>query len=90
MCVCVCVCVSVTIALSLFLLPFSIPPSLPTAAVFVVSFLLTGFNIWAALVILGIVTSIILHMLGSMYVLKINANAVSLVNLVMVSPYIRC
>ena len=44
-----------------------------------------GLNLWAALVILGTVTSIILHMLGSMAVLGINANAVSLVNLVMVS-----
>ena len=59
--------------------------SLPlAAAVFLVSFLLTGFNLWAAVVILFIVTSIILHMLGSMAVLGINANAVSLVNLVMV------
>ena len=56
-----------------------------TAAVLLVSFLLMGLNLWAALVILGTVTSIILHMLGSMAVLGINANAVSLVNLVMVS-----
>ena len=32
-----------------------------------------------------IVSSIIIHMLGSMAILGINANAVSLVNLVMVS-----
>jgi Niemann-Pick C1 protein len=42
-----------------------------------------GLNLWAALVIVGTVASIILHMLGSMAVLGINANAVSLVNLVM-------
>jgi Niemann-Pick C1 protein len=52
-------------------------------AVFLVSFLLTGFNLWAAVIILGFISSIILHMLGSMAVLGINANAVSLVNLVM-------
>ena len=44
-----------------------------------------GLNLWAALVIVGTVASIVLHMLGSMAVLGINANAVSLVNLVMVS-----
>ena len=35
--------------------------------------------------VLFIVSSIIMHMLGSMSILGINANAVSLVNLVMVS-----
>ena len=75
--------------------PSSLPPFLPhslthpffhlSVAVFVVSFLLMGFNIWAAAMIFGIVASIIVHMLGSMAMLSINANAVSLVNLVMVS-----
>ena len=70
-------------------LPFPLPLPIththtPAVAVFFVSFLLTGFNLWTAVVIVTIVTSIILHMLGSMAVLGINANAVSLVNLVMV------
>ncbi|CAI8031991.1 NPC intracellular cholesterol transporter 1 [Geodia barretti] len=56
---------------------------LALVAVLLVSFFLMGLNLWAALVIVGTVASIILHMLGSMAVLGINANAVSLVNLVM-------
>ena len=61
------------------------PPPTPSVAVLLVSFFLMGLNLWAALVIVGTVASIVLHMLGSMAVLGINANAVSLVNLVMVS-----
>ena len=50
-----------------------------------VSILLLGLNVWAAVIVLLTVSSIIAHMLGSMGVLDIHANAVSLVNLVMVS-----
>ncbi len=56
-----------------------------SAAVFVVTFLLMGVNLWAALIVMLVVCMIILHMLGCMAVSNINANAVSLVNLVMVS-----
>jgi len=53
--------------------------------VFVVTFLLMGLNLWAAVIILLVVCMIIVHMLGCMAVAGINGNAVSLVNLVMVS-----
>lgn len=45
-----------------------------------------GLNLWAALIVMLVVCMIILHMLGCMALAGINANAVSLVNLVMVSP----
>ena len=44
-----------------------------------------GLNLWAALVIILVVCMIIVHMIGCMAISNINANAVSLVNLVMVS-----
>ena len=44
-----------------------------------------GLNLWAALIVILVVCMIILHMLGCMALAGINANAVSLVNLVMVS-----
>ncbi len=50
-----------------------------------VTFLLMGFNLWAALIIILVVVMIIVHMLGCMAVAGINGNAVSLVNLVMAS-----
>lgn len=59
----------------------------PLGAVFVVTFLMMGLNLWAALIVMLIVVMIIVHMLGCMALAGINANAVSLVNLVMVSPW---
>lgn len=56
-----------------------------SGAVFIVTFLLMGLNLWAALIVMAIVCMIIVHMLGCMALSGINANAVSLVNLVMVS-----
>lgn len=52
--------------------------------VFGVTFILTGLDLFAAIVILMTVSMIILHMLGMMYVWNISLNAVSLVNLIMV------
>lgn len=49
------------------------------------TFALLGLNLWGALIVIGVVAMIIVHMLGIMALLGINANAVSLVNLVMVS-----
>ena len=70
---------------SSFFVPLFLSLSLlPAGAVFIVTFLLLGLNLWAALMVLAAVASIIVHMLGCMYLLDINANAVSLVNLVMV------
>ena len=54
-------------------------------AVFLVTFALLGLNLWGAVIVIAVVGMIIVHMLGVMALLGINANAVSLVNLVMVS-----
>lgn len=61
------------------------PMLLSTGAVFLVTFLMMGLNLWAALIVMLTVCSVILHMLGFMYLVGVHANAVSLVNLVMVS-----
>ena len=53
------------------------------AAVLLVSILLLGLNVWAAVIILLVVIMILTHMFGFMVYTGINANAVSLVNLVM-------
>ena len=55
------------------------------AGVFVMSFLLMGFNIISALIVTGTVMLIIIDMIGMMAWVDISLNAVSLVNLVMVS-----
>jgi Niemann-Pick C1 protein len=52
--------------------------------VFVVAFLISGFDIFTACVILFVVFMIIVDMMGIMYFWSISFNAVSLVNLVMV------
>lgn len=49
------------------------------------TFLMMGLNLWAALIVMLIVVMILIHMIGCMSIAGINANAVSLVNLVMVS-----
>ena len=55
------------------------------AGVFVMSFLLMGFNLISALMVTVTVLLIIIDMLGMMAWVGITLNAVSLVNLVMVS-----
>jgi len=55
------------------------------AAIFVVTFLLTGFDIHAASVVLFTILLILVNLGGLMYHWSISLNAVSLVNLVMVS-----
>ena len=65
--------------------PLSLSLPVHVAAVFFVTVLMFGLNIWAAAVLMMVVCMIILHMFGCMHLLGINANAVSLVNLVMVS-----
>lgn len=52
--------------------------------ILVISFLLTGFNIGSAVVIIVHIVMIITDILGAMYFWDISLNAVSLVNLVMV------
>ena len=56
-----------------------------TGAVFLVTFLTMGLNLWAAVIIMMSVSMVLIHMLGCMALAGISANAVSLVNLVMVS-----
>lgn len=53
-------------------------------AIFLVTFVFLSFNVIAALVIVFTIISIVIHMLGVMYLANISLNAVSLVNLVMV------
>ena len=55
------------------------------AAVFIVTFLLLGFDIWSAAIALISIAAIVNSMFGLMYFWGISLNAVSLVNLVMVS-----
>ena len=50
-----------------------------------VTFLLLGFNISIALIVTFTVALIIVNLLGLMYIWDISLNAISLVNLVMVS-----
>ena len=59
--------------------------SLSIAATFLVIFILLGFDLWSALMILVPVLMIMLSMFGVMYLWNIPLNALSLVNLVMVS-----
>jgi len=54
-------------------------------AIFIVTFLLTGLDVMAATVVLATILSITLNMAGIMYWWNIELNALSLVNLVMVS-----
>ncbi|XP_074656980.1 NPC intracellular cholesterol transporter 1-like [Tubulanus polymorphus] len=53
------------------------------AAVFCVTFILLGFDLWSATVVLIVITMIIVNMFGLMYLWDITLNAISLVNLVM-------
>lgn len=62
---------------------FSLGISLAT--IFAVSFILTGFDLIAAMVILFMVALILINMGGMMWLWNISLNAISLVNLVVVS-----
>jgi Niemann-Pick C1 protein len=53
-------------------------------AIFIVTFLLLGFDFFSALMILITIGMIVVDILGFMYFWDITLNAVSLVNLVMV------
>nr|XP_040228141.2 NPC intracellular cholesterol transporter 1 homolog 1b [Anopheles coluzzii] len=56
---------------------------LSLAAVFVVTFLVTGLDLLSALVVILLVFLIVLNMMGLMWLWNITLNAISLVNLVM-------
>jgi Niemann-Pick C1 protein len=55
------------------------------AAVFVATLVLTGFDVWSALIVLVMVALVVVNLGGLMYWWNVSLNAVSLVNLVMVS-----
>ena len=59
--------------------------SLSTGAIFVVTFILLGFDLWSSIIIVLTILMILVSMLGMMYLWDVTLNAVSLVNLVMVS-----
>ena len=54
-------------------------------AIFFMSFVLLGFDLWSAVIILWTICMILASMFGMMFFWSISLNAVSLVNLVMVS-----
>jgi len=58
---------------------------LSLAAVFVATLVLTGFNVFSALIVLLMVFMVVVNLGGLMYWWNVSLNAVSLVNLVMVS-----
>jgi Niemann-Pick C1 protein len=58
---------------------------LSLAAVFVATLVLTGFNIFSALIVIVMVAMVVVNLGGLMYWWSVSLNAVSLVNLVMVS-----
>lgn len=55
------------------------------AAIFVVSTVLLGFELWLAAMVSFTIAMILVNMFGVMWLWDISLNAVSLVNLVMVS-----
>ena len=57
---------------------------LVSGAIFLVTFVLLGFNLSIALIVTFTVSIIIVNLLGLMYIWNVTLNAVSLVNLVMV------
>lgn len=67
---------------------FSLGVSL--AAIFVVTFLLMGLDIFSSVVVIVTITMIVVNIGGLMYWWNITLNAVSVVNLVMVSTFQEC
>jgi hypothetical protein len=58
---------------------------LSLAAVFLATLILTGFDIFSAFIVLIMVAMVVVNLGGLMYWWNVSLNAVSLVNLVMVS-----
>lgn len=58
--------------------------SVSLVAVFVVIIILMGLDFYTALIVCTTIAMIIINMFGAMYLLDIELNAISLVNLVMV------
>ena len=59
--------------------------SICMAAIFVVTFILLGFDLTSAAVALVVISMILIDIMGMMWMWNIDLNALSLVNLVMVS-----
>ncbi|XP_071955334.1 NPC intracellular cholesterol transporter 1-like [Antedon mediterranea] len=57
--------------------------SMSLLAIFIVTFLLLGFDVYSALIIVLTIALITLDLIGLMYVWSVDLNAISLVNLVM-------
>ena len=55
------------------------------AAIFVMTFLLLGLDLWSSIIVIVTIAMILNSMFGLMYLWHIPLNAISLVNLVMVS-----
>lgn len=53
------------------------------AAILLMTFILLGFDLWTALIVIITISFILASMLGMMYLWDITLNAISLVNLVM-------
>lgn len=66
----------------------SLSIGLSLLAIFVVTFVVTGLDIVSALTVLVMVTLIVINMGGMMWMWNISLNAVSLVNLVVVRPFL--
>lgn len=54
-------------------------------SIFIVSTILLGFELWSAVLVSVTIAMILVNMFGAMWLWGISLNAVSLVNLVMVS-----
>ena len=54
-------------------------------SVFIITFILLGFDLFSALIVAVTIAMITIDMLGMMYWWSIDLNAISLVNLIMVS-----
>ena len=59
--------------------------SISVVAIFLATFILLGFDLWSAFIVVILICFILAQMLGLMFLWDIPLNAVSLVNLVMVS-----
>ena len=62
--------------------------SVSLSAIFIVTFMLMGLDVMSAFVVVVTITVIIVNLGGLMYYWSISLNAVSLVNLVMVSNFL--
>ena len=58
------------------------------AAIFTISFVLLAFDFFTAIIITGTIAMITIDLMGLMYLWGIDLNAISLVNLIMVSMFI--